>query len=65
MSEIIFVVEAGAGRRFLGARALGRVDIYGRPETAEQLHANVRDAVRCHFGDSDAPKIIRLHFCAG
>ncbi len=29
---------------------------------AEEFHARVRDAVRCHFEDDAAPKLIRLHF---
>ena len=28
----------------------------------EEPHDEVRDAVRCHFDDGKAPKIIRLHF---
>lgn len=60
MSEIIFVVEQAPEGGFL-ARALD-ASIFAQAETAEELHANVRDAVRCHFGDNDAPKMIRLHF---
>jgi len=26
------------------------------------LHEQLRDAVRCHFEEGHAPKIIRLHF---
>ena len=60
MSEIIFVVEQAPEGGF-SARALD-ASIFAQAETAEELHANVRDAVRCHFGDTDAPKMIRLHF---
>ncbi len=60
MSEIIFVVEQAPEGGF-SARALD-ASIFAQAETAEELHANVRDAVRCHFGDNDAPKMIRLHF---
>jgi hypothetical protein len=60
MSEIIFVVEQ-APDGGLSARALD-ASIFTQAETAEELHTRVRDAVRCHFGDSDAPKMIRLHF---
>ena len=28
----------------------------------EELHANVQDAVRCHFDKDKKPKMIRLHF---
>ena len=52
MSEIIFVVEQ-APEGGLAARALG-ASIFTQAETAEELHARVRDAVRCHFGE-EAP----------
>ena len=60
MKEIIFVVEDAPEGGFT-ARALG-VSIFTEAETLSDLHAQVRDAVRCHFGDSEAPKVIRLHF---
>lgn len=60
MNEIIFVVEDAPEGGYL-ARALG-VSIYTQADTAQALHAQVRDAVRCHFDAADAPKLIRLHF---
>ena len=60
MGEIIFVVEYAPEGGF-SARSLD-ASIFTQAETAEELHVRVRDAVRCHFGDSDAPKMIRLHF---
>lgn len=60
MNEIIFVVEQ-APDGGLAARALD-ASIFTQAETAEELHVRVRDAVRCHFGDGDSPKVIRLHF---
>ena len=60
MQEIIFVVEQ-APEGGLSARALG-ASIFTRAETVEELHARVRDAVRCHFDNTDAPRLIRLHF---
>jgi hypothetical protein len=60
MSEIIFVVEQ-APEGGLTARALD-VSIFTQAENIEELHGRVRDAVRCHFDDGDAPKMIRLHF---
>jgi len=60
MSEIIFVVELAPDGGY-SARALD-ASIFTQAETAEELHARVRDAVRCHFGESDTPKMIRLHF---
>ena len=60
MSEIIFLLEqAPAGG--LSARAPD-ASIFTQADTSEDLHDRVRDAVRCHFGDSDTPKMIRLHF---
>jgi hypothetical protein len=60
MSEIIFVVEQ-APEGGLTARALD-VSIFTQAESIEELHERVRDAVRCHFDNGDAPKVIRLHF---
>lgn len=34
----------------------------GSGDTLTQLHERVRDAVRCHFDEGQAPKVIRLHF---
>ena len=60
MSEIIFVVEEQPEGGY-SARALGE-SIFAQAETESELHTQVRDAVRCHFDDGAAPKLIRLHF---
>ncbi len=60
MSEVIFVVEE-APEGGLSARAVGE-SIFTQAETMEELHASVRDAVRCHFDEAAQPKLIRLHF---
>ena len=60
MNEIIFVVEE-APEGGLSARALGE-SIFTEAESIEELHTRVRDAVRCHFDEGKAPKMIRLHF---
>ncbi|MFZ5555292.1 MAG: 2-oxoisovalerate dehydrogenase [Pseudomonadota bacterium] len=60
MSEIIFVVELAPEGGYL-ARAVGE-SIHTQAESLEDLHARVRDAVRCHYDDGSAPKLIRLHF---
>lgn len=60
MSEIIFVVEVSPEGGCL-ARAVGE-SIHTQPESLENLHARVRDAVRCHYDEGSAPKLIRLHF---
>ena len=59
MTEIIFVVEESKEGGY-EARALGH-SIFTDGETIEEIKENVREAVRCHF-ETDAPKIIRLHF---
>ena len=60
MQEIIFLVEEAPEGGFT-ARALGE-SIFSEADTAEELQAQVRDAVRCHFADGEMPKVIRLHF---
>jgi len=60
MNEIIFLVEESPEGGY-AARALGE-SIFTEAETVEELHRNVRDAVRCHFEEAKAPKIIRMHF---
>jgi len=58
--EVIFSVEEAPEGGFV-ARALGH-SIFTEADTLEDLRAAVRDAVRCHFDDTDRPKVIRLHF---
>ena len=60
MNELIFVVE-NAPEGGLIARALG-ASIFTEADTIEDLHTQVRDAVRCHFESDERPKVIRLHF---
>jgi hypothetical protein len=60
MTEIHFIVEEAPEGGFV-ARAMG-VDIFTEGGTIEDLHAQVRDAVRCHFDESQGPTLIRLHF---
>ncbi|MEI6303425.1 MAG: 2-oxoisovalerate dehydrogenase [Betaproteobacteria bacterium] len=60
MNEIIFVVEDAPEGGYT-AKAAGEA-IFTEADTLDQLHAQVRDAVRCHFDDAVAPKLIRLHF---
>jgi hypothetical protein len=60
MSEIIFVVELAPEGGYL-ARAVGE-SIHTEAESLDDLHARVRDAVRCHYDEGSAPKLIRLHF---
>jgi hypothetical protein len=60
MTEIIFVVEAAVEGGFT-ARALGE-SIVTQADSLADLHERVRDAVRCHFDEGHAPKLLRLHF---
>ena len=60
MSEIVFVVEEAPEGGFT-ARAVGE-SIFTEADTLAQLHERARDAVRCHFDEGKAPKLIRLHF---
>ena len=48
----------------LDARALG-YSIFTQCEDWSDLKAVVKDAVYCHFGDQEMPKVIRLHFVKG
>lgn len=58
-SEIIFLVEESEEGGYI-ARALG-YSIYTEAETFEELKQMITDAVRCHFDESNMPRIIRLH----
>jgi len=60
MNEIVFLVEEASEGGYT-AKALGS-SIFTEANTLEELHANVRDAVQCHFEDGKAPQTIRLHF---
>ncbi len=60
MNEIIFVIE-DAAEGGLTARALDH-SIFTEADSMETLRAQIRDAVKCHFDEGQAPKMIRLHF---
>jgi len=60
MNEVIFLVEEAPEGGYT-ARALG-ASIFTEADSLTELQAQVRDAVRCHFEDGKAPKVIRLHF---
>jgi hypothetical protein len=59
MTEIHFVVEEAPEGGFV-ARAIG-ADIFTEADDIDSLHAQVRDAVHCHFEDGKGPSLIRLH----
>ncbi|ADW20878.1 MULTISPECIES: 2-oxoisovalerate dehydrogenase E1 subunit beta [Thermus] len=58
--ELIFLVEEAEEGGYV-ARALEE-PIFTQGETWEELKEMVRDAVRCHFPEGEAPRVIRLHF---
>ena len=51
MNEIIFLVEQDIEGGYI-AKALGE-SIFTQGETIEELRANIRDAVDCHFDSTD------------
>ena len=59
MTEIVFLVEDAAEGGFT-ARALGN-DIFTEADDLPGLRAAVLEAVRCHFDEGAAPRMIRLH----
>jgi hypothetical protein len=58
--ELIFLVEEAPEGGYT-ARALGQ-SIFTEADTLDELHDMVRDAVRCHFDEGQAPRVVRLHF---
>jgi hypothetical protein len=60
MSEIILLVKESPEGGF-EAQAVS-ISIFTEADTLEELREMVKDAVSCHFGESERPKLIRLHF---
>lgn len=60
MNELIFVVEEAPEGGYT-ARALGAA-IFTDADDVETLQERVRDAVLCHFEESERPALVRLHF---
>jgi hypothetical protein len=58
-SEIVFAIQESPEGGY-EAKALGHA-IYTQAETLDDLKKKVRDAVRCHFDDTEKPSVIRLH----
>ncbi len=56
MSEIIFIADSAPEGGF-NARAIGD-DIFTEADSVIELHANIREAVYCHFGEDKATKLI-------
>jgi hypothetical protein len=60
MSEVIFVVEE-VGEGGYTARAL-RTSIFTEADSLPELHDQIRDAVRCHFEEGQAPELVERLF---
>jgi len=58
--EVIFSVREAPEGGF-EAEALGHA-IFTEADSLEELRKNIRDAVRCHFEEGLAPRVLRLHF---
>jgi predicted RNase H-like HicB family nuclease len=59
MIEVVFVVDEAPEGGFT-ARAVGE-SVFTEADTLDELRANIRAAVECHFEGGQAPKVIRLH----
>jgi hypothetical protein len=58
MDELIFLVEEAPEGGYT-ARALGE-SIFTEAGDVDGLKEMVRDAARCHFGEGQGPRLIRL-----
>jgi len=38
------------------------MSIFTEGESLDEIRANVREAVRCHFEDNEQPQVVRLHY---
>ncbi len=63
MNELVFLVEEATEGDYT-ARALGAA-IFTEADDLASLREQIRDAVLCHFEDSQASKVIRLHLVRG
>ena len=58
-NEIILQIEEDLEGGFF-AKALGQ-SIFAQGDTMNELKANIKDAVQCHFEAEEMPNVIRLH----
>lgn len=56
--EIVFLVEESPEGGY-EARALG-YSIYTEADTLEEMRLAAADAVRCHFDETEMPRVVRL-----
>lgn len=62
MNEIIFQVSQDEIDGGYSASAFG-FGIHTEAETLDELRVNIKEAVACHFDDSqETPKLVRLYF---
>lgn len=59
MNEVFFLVEEAIEGGYT-AKSLGE-SIFTDAENMDELKNNIKEAVQCHFEESEMPKIIRLH----
>jgi predicted RNase H-like HicB family nuclease len=59
-TEVLFNVEDADDGGYVATAPLH--GIVTQADSIDELHAQVRDAVACHFDAADKPKLIRLHF---
>jgi len=59
-SEIIFTVVESLDGGY-EAQAIGH-SIYSQCDEYGELPSMLRDAVKCHFKESELPSLIRIHF---
>ena len=59
-TEILFIVEEAAEGGFIARAATA--SIFTEADSLPQLRENVREALACHFQDSERPRLIRLHY---
>lgn len=57
-SELLFLVQDSPEGGY-EARALG-ADIFTEADTLDELRGQIRDAVACHFEETDRPALVRL-----
>jgi len=59
MKEIVFIVEESQDGGFF-ARAVNH-SIITQGDSIAELKTMISDAVRCHFDETEIPKLIHLH----
>ncbi len=63
MNKLIFLVEEAPEGDYT-ARALGE-SIFTEADDLKELRRNVREAVKCHFDDGEAPEFVSLRVIRG